>query len=66
LDALEKQWRDYVGLIGKTVEVESNAGSWRGRLHALGFTGLELAQNGEITRLTPEQVRRISLATLIL
>ena len=61
LPALEACWQWRLGLTGKPVTVElMDATEVRGRLVALGFTGLAVEMSGgDVRRLVPEEVRHI-------
>ena len=60
LQTLEADWRGRLGLLGRTVLVESHDGDRCGRLRELGWDGLALeADDGTLVQLAPESVRHV-------
>jgi BirA family biotin operon repressor/biotin-[acetyl-CoA-carboxylase] ligase len=58
LDMVERRWKDHLGLLGKPVVAECPDASYRGRLIALSFRGVELARPGEPSLvLAPERIQ---------
>lgn len=59
LGPLETAWRSGLGLLGRTVAVESHHASYRGRLVDLSFDGVTIATAGGMERIAPEAIRRL-------
>jgi BirA family biotin operon repressor/biotin-[acetyl-CoA-carboxylase] ligase len=57
LGALEANWKEHLGLLGKQVVAECHDGTYRGRLRNMSFHGVELARPGEPSLvLAPERI----------
>ncbi|HYH69366.1 MAG TPA: biotin--[acetyl-CoA-carboxylase] ligase, partial [Urbifossiella sp.] len=59
--AVEAEWRERIGFVGRDVEVERSDGARvSGRLLELGFDGLELVRpDGSVVRIAPEAVEHV-------
>jgi len=59
--AVEADWKEWIGFVGRDVEVERSDGSRpTGRLRDLSFDGLELERpDGTVVRIPPEAVEHI-------
>jgi BirA family biotin operon repressor/biotin-[acetyl-CoA-carboxylase] ligase len=62
--ALERDWKQRIGLLGRHVRIElSDGGSVSGRLKEMGFDGVELEHgDGAFEVLAPERVRHLNPA----
>jgi BirA family biotin operon repressor/biotin-[acetyl-CoA-carboxylase] ligase len=60
LMTLEADWRNHLGLLGRTVLLECHGGDHRGRLREIGWEALEVQlADGTPLRLAPESVRHV-------
>ena len=60
LDALERRWREHLGLLGKQVVAECSDAMHRGRLLELTFHGVKLAQpRGPLLIRVPEGIQHL-------
>lgn len=62
LQSLQDRWREYLGLLGQSVQVHLHSGSaTNGTCLRLDFESVTIAQaNGQILSFLPEQIRNIS------
>jgi BirA family transcriptional regulator, biotin operon repressor / biotin---[acetyl-CoA-carboxylase] ligase len=61
LSRLEASWKNWTGLLGKTVVVEGTQGFYRGRLRRLSWDLVEVqVPDGELLHLKPETIKHLT------